>query len=49
MRDRLGAIGGTLEVDSAPGEGARVRGRVPVDDAMPDEVEQQDPAGLTAS
>jgi len=28
MRDRLGAIGGTLEVDSAAGEGARSRGHV---------------------
>lgn len=31
MRDRLGAIGGSLEVDSAPGEGARIRGQVPLD------------------
>jgi signal transduction histidine kinase len=30
MRDRIGAIGGTLEVDSAPGRGARVRGSVPL-------------------
>ncbi|HEY5888895.1 MAG TPA: histidine kinase, partial [Acidimicrobiales bacterium] len=31
MRDRLGAIGGTLELDSAPGQGSRIRGHVPVD------------------
>ncbi len=31
MRDRLGAIGGTLEIDSAPGQGSRIRGHVPVD------------------
>jgi signal transduction histidine kinase len=31
MRDRLGAIGGTVEVDSAPGRGTRVSGTVPVD------------------
>ena len=31
MRDRLGAIGGILEVDSAPGEGSRIRGHIPVD------------------
>jgi signal transduction histidine kinase len=29
MRDRLNAIGGTLEVDSAPGRGTVVRGSVP--------------------
>ncbi|HEY5697310.1 MAG TPA: sensor histidine kinase [Acidimicrobiales bacterium] len=36
MRDRLGAIGGTLEIDSAPGEGSRIRGHVPVDVAPPE-------------
>jgi signal transduction histidine kinase len=31
MSDRLGAIGGTVAVDSAPGQGTRVSGTVPVD------------------
>jgi signal transduction histidine kinase len=31
MGDRVGAIGGTLEVDSAPGRGTRVSGVVPID------------------
>jgi signal transduction histidine kinase len=30
MADRLDAIGGGLTVDSAPGRGTVVRGRVPV-------------------
>jgi len=30
MQDRLGASGGTLDVESAPGRGATVRGSVPV-------------------
>lgn len=30
MQDRLGALGGTLEVVSTPGEGVLVRGRVPL-------------------
>ena len=30
MRDRLGAMGGTLAIESNPGEGTRVRGSVPV-------------------
>jgi signal transduction histidine kinase len=30
MSDRLGAIGGTLQVDSTPGAGTRVRGTVPL-------------------
>jgi signal transduction histidine kinase len=30
MSDRLGAIGGTVEVRSAPGQGTRVSGSVPV-------------------
>jgi signal transduction histidine kinase len=29
MRDRVGAIGGTLSVDSAPGKGTRISARVP--------------------
>jgi signal transduction histidine kinase len=29
MRDRLGAIGGELSVESAPGQGTRVRGSIP--------------------
>ena len=29
MADRLGAIGGSVEVWSAPGEGTRIRGRIP--------------------
>lgn len=29
MADRLGAIGGTVEVWSAPGQGTRIRGRIP--------------------
>jgi len=30
MNDRLGAIGGTLRVDAAPGEGTRVSGAIPL-------------------
>jgi signal transduction histidine kinase len=30
MRDRLGAFGGSIEIDSTPGSGARITGRVPV-------------------
>jgi signal transduction histidine kinase len=30
MLDRLGALGGTLRVDSAPGQGTRVTGTVPI-------------------
>jgi signal transduction histidine kinase len=32
MADRLDAIGGSLEVRSAPGEGTAFVGRVPVDE-----------------
>jgi signal transduction histidine kinase len=31
MRDRIGAIGGDLEIVSAPGRGTTIRGRVPLD------------------
>src|SRR5262249_30846403 len=31
MRDRLAAVGGELRVESAPGKGTRVSGRVPLD------------------
>ncbi len=30
MRDRLGALGGTLVLDTAPGQGSRIKGQVPV-------------------
>ena len=30
MSDRLGAIGGTLHVDSEPGHGTRVSGVIPL-------------------
>jgi signal transduction histidine kinase len=35
MADRLGAIGGSLEVTSAPGSGTSVGGRIPLDDGQP--------------
>ena len=35
MRDRLGAVGGELTVTSVPGEGASIRGSVPVTSASP--------------
>ena len=35
MRDRLGAVGGELTVISVPGEGASIRGSVPVTTASP--------------
>ena len=31
MRDRLGAVGSTLVVDSAPGSGTRIGGHIPPD------------------
>jgi glucose-6-phosphate-specific signal transduction histidine kinase len=35
MADRLDAIGGSLDIRSAPGEGTRVRGEVMVDGRAP--------------
>lgn len=35
MGDRLGAIGGTLGVDSAPGKGTKVSGAIPVGEPAP--------------
>ncbi len=35
MTDRLEAIGGSLEIASAPGDGTRVLGRIPVGEAAP--------------
>jgi signal transduction histidine kinase len=33
MADRLASVGGTLSIDSAPGRGSRITGRVPVEAA----------------
>jgi len=33
MRDRIGAIGGELDIVSTPGHGATVTGHVPLDGA----------------
>jgi signal transduction histidine kinase len=35
MADRVGAFGGSVRVDSAPGAGTRVIGRIPLPDAEP--------------
>ncbi len=35
MADRLDAIGGTLEIRSAPGEGTAIRGRIPAPASVP--------------
>ena len=32
MADRVGAIGGSIQVESAPGEGTTIRGRIPLSD-----------------
>jgi len=32
MSDRVGAFGGSVTVDSAPGKGTRVGGRIPLAD-----------------
>jgi signal transduction histidine kinase len=31
MGDRVGAIGGTISVESAPGQGTAIIGRIPLD------------------
>ena len=31
MTDRLGAIGGTLRIESGPGRGTRIAGAIPLD------------------
>jgi signal transduction histidine kinase len=36
MGDRVGAIGGSISVESAPGEGTAIRGRIPLADVMAD-------------
>jgi len=35
MSDRVGAIGGSLKVQSAPGQGTRISGRIPVAELVP--------------
>ena len=32
MSDRVGAFGGSVSVDSAPGQGTRIAGRIPLAD-----------------
>jgi signal transduction histidine kinase len=49
MRDRLGASGGTLEVESAPGRGATVHGRVPVAQLAADPRTPRSPAHSTVT
>ena len=35
MRDRAASLGGTLEIESVPGQGTNVRARIPVDAVLP--------------
>ena len=35
MRDRMAVLGGDAEIDSTPGEGTTVRGRIPIAQAVP--------------
>jgi signal transduction histidine kinase len=35
MNDRLGAVGGTLRVESTPGAGTRVTGTIPLQEGTP--------------
>jgi signal transduction histidine kinase len=46
MQDRLGAIGGRLEVRSAPGTGTTVRGCVPGSPLQPDVSRRADPSAV---
>jgi signal transduction histidine kinase len=32
MDDRVGAIGGSIQVESAPGQGTTIHGRIPLND-----------------
>jgi signal transduction histidine kinase len=34
MRDRVGAIGGSVNVESAPGKGTKISGRLPLSQAQ---------------
>jgi signal transduction histidine kinase len=36
MGDRVGAIGGSISVESAPGQGTAIRGRIPLVDVPAD-------------
>jgi signal transduction histidine kinase len=54
MRDRLGALGGTLQLDTAPGQGSRIKGQVPVHQTEKADEEAEDapapgPAEVPAS
>jgi signal transduction histidine kinase len=44
MTDRVGALGGTVSVESAPGQGTSVRGRIPVAAEEPPAAAGSDPA-----
>jgi signal transduction histidine kinase len=35
MSDRVGAIGGSISVQSAPGKGTKISGRIPVESEAP--------------
>ena len=42
MRDRIGAVGGDLQIASTPGAGTTVRGAVPLDHGLADAAESED-------
>jgi signal transduction histidine kinase len=44
MRDRIGAVGGTLEIISVPGRGTTVRGTVPLDEPPAASIDKRTPA-----